>query len=133
MRIAVIGGTGLVGRHTVDAVRRAGHSAVVVSRSHGVDVSTGEGLDAALTGVESMIDVTNVHPGGVEETKKLFEMSTKHLLAAGGRTGVLLSIVGLDGIEGNAHYAGKRVQEALVSSGPIPFTIQRATQFHEFA
>jgi uncharacterized protein YbjT (DUF2867 family) len=37
MRIAVIGGTGLVGRRTVEAVKRAGHDAVVVARSHGVE------------------------------------------------------------------------------------------------
>ena len=112
MRIVVIGGTGLVGRPTVEAVRRAGHSAVVISRSHGVDVATGEGLDTALAGVDSMIDVTNVTRGSAE---------------------ALLSIVGLDLITGNAHYTGKRAQEALVSAGGIPFTIQRATQFHEFA
>jgi uncharacterized protein YbjT (DUF2867 family) len=46
---------------------------------------------------------------------------------------VVLSIVGLDRIEGNAHYAGKRAQEELAFSGSIPITIQRATQFHEFA
>src|SRR5262245_920915 len=132
MRIAVIGGTGLVGRPTVEAVRRAGHSAVVISRSHGVDVATGEGLDTALAGVDSMIDVTNFARGSVEATTKLFETSTKNILTAGKRAGVnhhvLLSIVGLDLIKGNAHYAGKRAQEALVSAGGIPFTIQRATQ-----
>ncbi len=37
MRIAVIGGTGVVGRHTVEALRRAGHDTVVVARSRGVD------------------------------------------------------------------------------------------------
>jgi uncharacterized protein YbjT (DUF2867 family) len=46
---------------------------------------------------------------------------------------VLLSIVGVDRIEGPPHYAGKRLQEELVSAGPVPFTILRATQFHEFA
>jgi nucleoside-diphosphate-sugar epimerase len=35
MRIAVIGGTGVVGRHTVAALRRAGHDTVVVARSRG--------------------------------------------------------------------------------------------------
>ena len=43
-----------------------------------------------------------------------------------------ISIVGVDLIEGNPHYAGKRAQEALLAAGPIPATIQRATQFHEF-
>ena len=38
MRIAVIGGTGVAGRPTVEAVRRTGHDAVIISRSRGVDV-----------------------------------------------------------------------------------------------
>jgi uncharacterized protein YbjT (DUF2867 family) len=46
---------------------------------------------------------------------------------------VLLSILGIDRLEGNAHYAGKRRQEELVEAGPVPATILRATQFHEFA
>jgi UDP-glucose 4-epimerase len=48
MRIAVIGGTGVVGRHTVETLRRSGHDTVVVARSRGVDISTGEGLDDVL-------------------------------------------------------------------------------------
>jgi nucleoside-diphosphate-sugar epimerase len=50
MRIAVSGGTGVFGRHTVHALRRAGHDAVVVARARGIDVLTGEGLDDALAG-----------------------------------------------------------------------------------
>lgn len=46
---------------------------------------------------------------------------------------MLPSVVGVDRFEGNTRYAGKRLQEALLSSGPVPFTIQRATQSHEFA
>jgi nucleoside-diphosphate-sugar epimerase len=32
MRIAVIGGTGMAGRFTTEALRRAGHEPVVVAR-----------------------------------------------------------------------------------------------------
>ena len=46
---------------------------------------------------------------------------------------VLLSIVGIHRVEGNAHYAGKREQERLVEAGPVPWTIVPATQFHDFA
>lgn len=46
---------------------------------------------------------------------------------------VLLSIVGLDHNHHAPHYAGKREQERLVASGPGPWTIVRATQFHDFA
>lgn len=46
---------------------------------------------------------------------------------------MLLSIVGVDRVEGNAHYAGKREQERLVTAGPVPWTIVPAAQFHDFA
>jgi len=137
MRIAVVGGTGLVGRHTVTALRRAGHDAVVLARSLGVDAATGEGLDQALRGVEAVIDATNVQAADPRAVREGFGAVTRHLLAAERRARVqhhvLLSIVGIDRIEGNAHYAGKRLQEELVSAADVPVTIQRATQFHEFA
>jgi uncharacterized protein YbjT (DUF2867 family) len=137
MRIAVVGGTGLVGRYTAEALEREGHEAVVVARSRGVDVATGAGLDGALAGVEAVVDVTNTTATDPAAAREFFGTTTGHLLAAERRAGVahhvVLSIVGLDLVEGNAHYAGKRRQEKLVEAGSIPFTILRATQFHEFA
>ena len=164
MRIAVIGGTGVAGRATVAALRQAGHDVAVLARSRGVDVSTGEGLDEALVGVDVVIDVTNAQAADAEKTRNLFATATRNILARqtahtkawAARSGLsphffsasrtakaeqrarvkhhaLLSIVGLARIEGNAHYAGKRLQEEILLSGPIPLTIQRATQFHEFA
>ncbi len=137
MRIAVIGGTGSAGRHTVTALRRAGQDTVVVSRSHGVDVSTGKGLDEALDGVGAVVDVSAVQAADAESTRKLFGDATRNLLESERRAKVkhhvLLSIVGVDRIEGNPHYAGKRLQEEMLRSGSVPVTIQRATQFHEFA
>ncbi|MEV4620374.1 SDR family oxidoreductase [Asanoa sp. NPDC049573] len=136
MRVAVIGGTGLVGRHTVDALRAGGHDAVAVSRRSGVDLSTGEGLDAALDGVEAVIDVCNTNATDRAEVERFFAAETENLLAAEQRAGVghhvLLSIAGVDSVTGNAHYAGKRVQQAMVSDGAIPWTIVAATQFYEF-
>jgi uncharacterized protein YbjT (DUF2867 family) len=135
MRIAVIGGTGVAGRHTVEALARAGHNPLVLSRSRGVDVTTGKGLDEELAGVDTVIDVTSV-PTLDDATPKLFATATRNILAAEERAGVrhhvVLSIVGIDRIEGNPHLAGKRVQEELVTAGKIPYTIQRATQFFEF-
>jgi uncharacterized protein YbjT (DUF2867 family) len=137
VRIAVVGGTGLVGGHTVDAARRRGHEPVVLSRARGVDLVSGTGLLGAVAGVDAVIDVTSLQAPDVEATRALFAAATGNLLAAEQRANVrhhvLLSIVGIDRIEGNAHYAGKRVQEELVAAGPVPYTIQRATQFHEFA
>ena len=136
MRIAVIGGTGVAGRATVAALRQAGHDVAVLARLRGVDVSTGEGLDEALVGVDVVIDVTNAQAADTEKTRNLFATATRNILAAERarvKHHALLSIVGLERIEGNAHYAGKRLQEEILLSGPIPLTIQRATQFHEFA
>ncbi|MEV8436750.1 SDR family oxidoreductase [Actinosynnema sp. NPDC051121] len=137
MRIAVAGATGNIGSLTVAALERAGHEVVRVSRSAGVDLSTGEGLDAALAGVDAVVDAVNVAAADRAETVRLFSDMTRNLLAAEARAGVrhhvLLSIVGIADIEGNVHYAGKREQERLVTEGPVPWTIVPATQFHDFA
>src|SRR5690606_25936380 len=72
-----------------------------------------------------------------DKVRAFFGAATGNLLAAERRAGVghhvVLSIVGVDLVQGNAHYAGKRHQEALVEAGDVPSTILRATQFHEFA
>jgi uncharacterized protein YbjT (DUF2867 family) len=137
MRIAVAGATGNIGALTVAALERGGHQVVRISRSLGVDLTTGEGLDAALAGVEAVVDATNGPATTADEVVAYFGTTTRNLLAAEERAGVrhhvLLSIVGIHRVEGNAHYAGKREQERLVSEGPVPWTIVPVTQFHDFA
>ena len=137
MRIAVAGATGNIGALTVAALEQGGHEVVRISRSLGVDLSTGAGLDAALAGVDAVVDATNGAAEDVAETVAYFGTATSNLLAAEERAGVrhhvLLSIVGVNQVEGNAHYAGKREQERLVTAGPVPWTIVPATQFHDFA
>ncbi|GAA2058009.1 NAD(P)H-binding protein [Catenulispora yoronensis] len=137
MRIAIAGATGNIGKLTAAALTRDGHDVVPISRSQGVDLTTGAGLDAALAGADAVVDATNAPPADPEATVAYFGAATGNLLAAGARAGVrhhvLLSIVGIHGVEGNAHYAGKREQERLVEAGPVPFTIVPATQFHDFA
>ncbi|QIK73523.1 3-beta hydroxysteroid dehydrogenase [Propioniciclava coleopterorum] len=135
MRIAVAGGTGTVGRHVVVAGREAGHEMVVISRHAGVDVLTGHGLDEALAGVDVVIDVTNRAAPSADRARAFFEAVTAALMGAGARVGVrhhvALSIVGIDGIDAG-YYAGKLAQERAVERGPVPSTIVRAAQFHEF-
>lgn len=137
LRVAVAGATGNIGTLTVAALERDGHDVVRISRSLGIDLVTGEGLDAALNSVESVVDVTNGPAGDRAQAVAYFGTATRNLLAAEHRAGVrhhvLLSIAGTDRIEGNAHYAGKREQESIVSTGPLPWTIVPATQFHDFA
>jgi uncharacterized protein YbjT (DUF2867 family) len=137
MRIAVAGATGNIGQLTVAALERDGHEVVRISRSLGVDLTTGEGLDEALTGVDALVDATNGPATDEAEVVAYFGAATRNLLAAEEKAGVrhhvLLSIVGIHRVEGNAHYAGKREQERLVAAGPVPWTIVPVTQFHDFA
>jgi uncharacterized protein YbjT (DUF2867 family) len=136
MRIAVAGGTGVVGRRVVEAVRAQGHDAIVLSRSTGVDLITGTGLDAALEGIDAVVDTANVSTLSADVATRFFETATGNLIAAASRAGVphvvLLSIVGIDRMP-HDYYAGKLAQERVIEVGPVPWTILRATQFHEFA
>lgn len=128
------GGTGLVGRHVVAAVTSLGHEPAVLARSTGVDLVTGSGL--SLAGVDAVVDVTNVGTASRQRAVSFFEAVTTHLLAAeaaaGVRHHVVLSIVGIDRVD-TGYYAGKRRQEELALAGPVPVSVVRATQFHEFA
>ena len=137
MRIAVAGATGNIGARVVAALKGAGHEVVAISRSNGVDLSTGEGLDAALAGVRAVVDAISAPPTDRDSTVDYLGTATRNLLAAEGRAEVahhvLLSIVGIHDIDGNPHYAGKREQERLVEAGPVPWTVVPATQFHDFA
>jgi uncharacterized protein YbjT (DUF2867 family) len=137
MRIAVAGATGHIGALTAAVLEQDGHDVVRVSRSLGVDLVTGDGLDEALTGVEAVVDTTSVEGVDRDEVVAAFGAITRNLLAAEQRAAVghhvLLSIVGVHRVEGNPHYAGKREQERLIEAGPVPWTIVPATQFHDFA
>ncbi|WP_433892857.1 SDR family oxidoreductase [Streptomyces sp. CA-111067] len=136
MRVAVSGGTGVAGRLVVAALSDAGHDPVVIARSTGVNLLTGDGLDAALAGAEAVIDASNVTTTSRGKSVRFFETAGRRLLdaeqKAGVRHHVTLSIVGIDRVD-YGYYFGKRRQEELAKAGPVPWTVLRATQFHEFA
>lgn len=133
MRIAVAGGTGLIGSMVVARAREAGHDVLSLSRAEGVDLRTGQGPD--LTGVEAVVDVLNAPGISRKVAAPFFERTTAMLLAAGARAGVghhvVLSIVGIDRVP-TGYYRSKLRQEQLVQEGGVPWTVLRATQFHEF-
>ncbi len=136
MRVAVAGGTGLVGGLLVLALKDIGHETVVLARSTGVDITAGTGLDRALRGADTVVDVSNVTTTRAGRSVAFFTAGTRHLLEAGQRAGVRhhvsLSIVGVDRVD-YGYYEGKRAQERLVLGGQVPGSVLRATQFHEFA
>ena len=136
MKIVVIGGTGLIGSKVVALLTKSGHQAVAASPRLGINTLTGEGLAEALAGASVVVDVSNAP--SFEETAVLafFETSTRNLLGAEAAAGVghhvALSIVGIDRSPDNGYFKAKIAQEQLIASGPIPYSIVRATQFLEF-
>lgn len=60
MRVAVAGGAGLVGGLLVLALKDIGHESVVLARATGVDITAGTGLERALRGANTVVDVSNV-------------------------------------------------------------------------
>ncbi|MFD7835259.1 SDR family oxidoreductase [Streptomyces sp. NPDC059761] len=135
MKFAVIGGTGLIGSQVVTNLNAAGHEAVPHSQSTGTDVISGQGLDEAVAGADVIVNLTN-SPTFDEASLAFFQTSMDNLLAAGQEGGVrhfvILSIVGADQVPELDYYRAKVLQEDILTAGPIPYSIVRATQFMEF-
>ncbi|MFJ8749309.1 SDR family oxidoreductase [Streptomyces sp. NPDC102441] len=135
MKIAVIGGTGLIGARTVRTLRAEGHEAVPHSKSTGVDVISGEGLEKAVSGADVIVNLTN-SPTFDAASPAFFRQSMDNLLNAGRKASVrhfvVLSIVGVDQVPELDYYRAKALQEEILAAGPIPYSIVRATQFMEF-
>ncbi|MFE4693903.1 SDR family oxidoreductase [Streptomyces sp. NPDC056749] len=135
MKFAVIGGTGLIGSKVVERLRADGHDAVPCSKSTGVDVISGKGVEEAVAGADVIVDLTN-SPTFDEAAPEFFRRSMGNLLDAGRKAGVghfvVLSIVGVDQVPELDYYRAKALQEELLAAGPIPYSVVRATQFMEF-
>ncbi len=108
----------------------------MIARSTGADLVTGEGLEAALAGVDAVIDATNVASTGKRVSSEFFEATARTLMrtaaTAGVRHIVALSIIGIDRVP-YGYYQGKLRQEQVLQGSPVPVSILRAAQFHEFA
>lgn len=135
LTVAVVGGTGTLGRGVAGVLRTRGHQVRILSRhsaEHRVDLTTGKGLDAALAGCDVVVDASNsASPTGAAQT--LVEGS-RRLLAAEENAGVghhvCVSIVGCERVP-IGYYKAKVAQERVVEAGRIDWTLVRATQFHE--
>lgn len=135
MRIAVVGGTGMLGRAVVEAAAKAGHETVVLARSTGVDVTNLAQVVESLEGVDAVVDAASIRTQSAKASTQFFTAATHALLEAERVHGVdhhvAISIIGA--AEANAgYYAGKAAQEALLRSQPGGWTVLRAAQFHEF-
>lgn len=136
MEILIIGGNGHVGTRLVARLRELGHSVRVGARENGVDAVTGDGLGEAMAGVDVVVDVLNTAEMDAAAATAFFKGSTERILAAEHSTGVghhvLLSIVGADRARANGYYVGKVAQEDALRDADVPFSLVRATQFHDF-
>jgi uncharacterized protein YbjT (DUF2867 family) len=136
MKIVVIGGTGLIGSKLVKALRARDHEVVAASPSSGINAVTGEGLAAALTGAQIVVDVAN-SPSFEDQAAMDFFMSAGRNLAsaeaaAGVKHHVALSVVGTDRLQAMGYFRAKLAQEQLIKNSGIPYTIVHSTQFFEF-
>lgn len=128
-RILVAGGTGTVGRAVVDHLLTGGADVRVLSRGRRGgrrdvehvtgNVRSGDGLDAAVAGIDTI--VACVDPA-------------QRLVAAAARAGtphfVYISIVGVDRLP-FFYYRQKLADERLIAASGVPWTVLRATQFHD--
>jgi uncharacterized protein YbjT (DUF2867 family) len=135
VKIAVAGATGRVGQHVADVLAERGDEVVAIARSTGVDVITGAGLDAALTGVDVIVDAATGPSSEEEPATEFFVTAARNMQGAAARAGVqravVVSIIGTDKSAGG-YGAAKIAHERAWRSGPIPVTVLRAAQFHEF-
>ena len=135
-KIAVAGATGRVGRPTVEVLEAGGHEVVRMSRATGVDIVTGEGLAEALTGVEAIVDAATWPTPDGEAATEFFTTAARNLHAAGEAAGVrrivVVSIIGIDKFDDGGYNGAKLAHERAHEAGPLPVSILRAAQFHEF-
>jgi uncharacterized protein YbjT (DUF2867 family) len=135
MKIAVVGATGRVGRPLVEVLATRGHDVVSMSRSQGVDVTSGAGLAAALEGAACIVDVATGSSPDQAAATAFFTAAARNLQQAGAQAGVkeivMVSIIGADRFT-TGYIAAKVVHERAMQDGPIPVRILRAAQFHEF-
>ncbi|ASO21205.1 uncharacterized protein YbjT (DUF2867 family) [Actinoalloteichus hoggarensis] len=135
----VTGGTGTLGRAVVRRLRSRGHAVRVLSRRPRPpgepgpdrvigDLTTGEGVDAAVADVGTVVHCATTNGRGDVRAARLLTEAVRdaehppHL--------VYVSIVGIEAVP-LSYYRIKLSCEGIVAGAGVPWTIQRATQFHD--
>jgi uncharacterized protein YbjT (DUF2867 family) len=135
--LLVTGGTGRLGSRVVARLRGAERDVRILSRSGRPgtitgDLITGEGLEAAVEGIKTIVHCAS----SSIKTRQVDVKGTERLLQVAKRAGVshivLISIVGVDRNPYFPYYRMKLETERIVEQFSVPWTILRATQFHEF-
>lgn len=149
-KILVIGGSGVLGSAVVNTLQTEHIPFLTGSRNHvkkdsystvnqstevpwtRVDLVMGVGLAEALAGVDTVLHLASA-PGKIG--REFYEtVITRNLLNALKRSDVnhliYSSIVGVDKVP-YSYYRAKFEAEELIQTGQTPYTILRATQFHD--
>ena len=136
MTILLTGGTGRLGRHVAETLRSRSLDHRILSRRPGdghvvADLATGDGLAAALDGVDTVVHLATSRSKDIGQTRKLLDAMADG--AASGRAAhlIFVSIVGVDRIP-FGYYRDKVASEQAIEASGVPFTIIRVTQFHGF-
>lgn len=137
-KIAVLGASGNFGSAISDQLEQVGHDVVRISRSHGVDVMSPEGLEHALEGVDIVVDALHIDVLGAQKSIEFFTRAARNVVQAAQASGVgrivCLSIAGAANPEVNhryGYYQGKAAQEAYYQEADIPSTTVRSSQWFE--
>ena len=143
--ILLTGGTGTLGRLVVPLLREAGYDVRVLSRRDheardGIefvtgDLATGQGIETAVDGVETIVHCAGSTKGDEDKARTLVEAAR----AAGKPHLVYISVVGADrvpvvsGVDRAmfGYFAAKLGAEQVVADSGLPWTTLRATQFHD--
>ena len=136
LTVLVTGASGTLGEALLPRLAQAGHSTVPMSRRSrpgwvAADLATGAGLSDAVHGADAVVHLASATGRGAK-TADTDVAGTRRLVAAAHQAGVrhlvYVSIVGIDRVP-LAYYRAKLAAEDIVRSGPVPWTILRATQF----
>lgn len=134
MKIAIAGATGQIGSQLTALARQEGHDVVEIARETGFDLLAPDGLEDALAGADTVVDVTAVP---LDQALELFPAIARNVgtaaSAAGVRRTVVLSIVGVDRSPDYDYYVAKLAQEDAYRATAPGVVVLRATQFHDFA
>jgi uncharacterized protein YbjT (DUF2867 family) len=134
--ILLTGGTGTLGRLVTPRLLDAGYQVRVLSRrSHdsaeGVefvtgDLAAGDGLEAAVNGVGTIVHLAGSAKGDDEATRNLVRAASR----AGVQHLVYISVIGADRVP-LGWFRSKLGAERAVSESGLPWTTLRAAQFHD--
>lgn len=135
MRIAITGGTGFVGGHLADLLRREGHEVVLVGRRAGIDVADAAALAGAFEGCEAVVHCAGINREIGGQTYHHVHVDGTAAMVAAARTAGLPRLVMLSFLRARAdgpttYHRSKWIAEELVRNSGLGWTVLKAGVIH---